>query len=72
MFIGACVIPICIQVGRPSLGPGTPGGSEEPTASGYPGVLEVRRGERRSDNEGIHLKANWYKVEKFACITARL
>jgi len=26
-----------------------------PPASGYPGVLQVRRGERRSDNEGIHL-----------------
>jgi hypothetical protein len=24
--------------------------------------LEVRRGKRRSDNEGIHLKANWYKA----------
>ena len=25
------------------------------------GVLGVRRGGRRSDNEGIRLKANWYK-----------
>jgi cobyrinic acid a,c-diamide synthase len=52
--------------GRPSLRPGTPGGSEEaPPASGYPGVLEVRRGERRSDNEGIHAKANWcYRVRR--------
>jgi len=24
------------------------------------GVLQVRRGERLTDNEGIHLKANWY------------
>jgi hypothetical protein len=36
------------------------GGSEEPTQA----YVEVRRGEQRSDNEGIHLKASWYKVEK--------
>ncbi len=44
--------------GRPSLRPGTPGGSEEPTQA----YSDVRRGERHSDNEGIRLKANWYKV----------
>src|SRR5271157_3942079 len=37
---------------------GDRGGSEEPTQA----YSEVRRGERRSDNEGIHLKANRYKV----------
>jgi hypothetical protein len=37
---------------------GDRGGSEEPTQA----YLGVRRGERRSDNEGIRLKANWYKV----------
>jgi hypothetical protein len=45
--------------GRPSLRPGTPGGSEEPTQA----YLGVRRGERRSDNEGIHLNANRYEKE---------
>ena len=35
---------------------GDRGGSEEPTQA----YTEVRRGERRSDNEGIHLKANWH------------
>jgi uncharacterized lipoprotein YmbA len=35
---------------------GDRGGSEEPTQA----YLGVRRGERRSDNEGIHVKANWY------------
>ena len=48
---GRNLIPICIQ-------DGDRGGSEEPTQA-YPGV---RRGERRSDNEGIHLKANRYKI----------
>ena len=43
--------------GRPSLRPGTPGGSEEAGTRAY---SEVRRGERRSDNEGTHLKANRY------------
>jgi hypothetical protein len=51
---GSSFMPICIRAGRPSLWPGTPGGSEEPTQA----YSEVRRGERRSDNEGIHLKAN--------------
>ncbi|HVN25141.1 MAG TPA: radical SAM protein [Syntrophorhabdales bacterium] len=41
--------------GRPSLRPGTPGGSEEPTQP----YLTVRRGERRSDNEGIRVKGHW-------------
>jgi hypothetical protein len=50
-------IPICIQVGRPSPWPGTPGGSEEMTQA----YSEVRRGKRRSDNEGIHLKVNRYQ-----------
>ena len=44
--------------GRPSLRPGTPGGSEEPTQA----YSDVRRGERHSDNEGIRMKANRYKV----------
>jgi hypothetical protein len=47
--IGKVLIPVCIQ-------DGDRGGSEEPTQA-YPGV---RRGEGRSDNEGIRLKANWY------------
>jgi hypothetical protein len=37
---------------------GDRGGSEEPTKT----YLGVRRGERRSDNEGIRVKANWYKA----------
>ena len=37
---------------------GDRGGSEESTQA----YLGVRRGERRSDNEGIHMKANWYKL----------
>jgi phenylalanyl-tRNA synthetase beta chain len=44
---------------RPSLRPGTPGGSEEPhPQAGTRAYAEVRRGERRSDNEGIQRKAN--------------
>jgi hypothetical protein len=61
--------------GRPSLRPGTPDGSKEPhpltDTRAYP---RLRRGERhsdsaseasckeasRKDNEGIHVKANWY------------
>ena len=35
---------------------GDRGGSEEPTQA----YLGVRRGERRSDNEGIRMKAIWY------------
>jgi hypothetical protein len=46
---------------------GDQGGSKEPIAE-HPvrtqAYVEVRRGEQRSDNEGIHLKASWYKVEK--------
>ncbi len=38
---------------------GDRGGSEEPTQA----YLGVRRGERRSDNEGIHMKATWYGVD---------
>src|SRR5512135_3261813 len=45
--------PIWIQVGDR-------GGSEEPTQT----YLGVRRGERRSDNEGIHFKANRYRKAK--------
>ncbi len=61
--------------GRPSLWPGTPGGSEEPIAKhpvraqAYSGV---RRGERRSDNEGIHVKANWYKTSIHRMLLTRL
>jgi cobyrinic acid a,c-diamide synthase len=37
------------------------GGSEKPTQA----YSEVRRGERRSDNEGIRVKANWcYRVRR--------
>ena len=44
---------------RPNLRPGTPGGSEEPHPhAGTRAYLAVRRGARRSDNEGIHLKTN--------------
>src|SRR5208283_698702 len=40
---------------------GDRGGSEEPhPQAGTRAYLGVRRGERRSDNEGIHLKANWH------------
>src|SRR5512135_3420665 len=49
--------PIWIQVGDR-------GGSEEPTQA----YLGVRRGERRSDNEGIHLKANRPDVMKVAVV----
>jgi hypothetical protein len=43
------------------------GGSEEMTKA----YSEVRRGKRRSDNEGIHLKANWYNaVEHLPCNAA--
>ena len=57
------VIPICNQDGRPSLRPGTPGGSEEMTQA----YSEVRRDTRkrvpgRSDNEGIRLMANRYNT----------
>ena len=45
------LIPICIQ-------DGDRGGSEEPTQA----YRAVRRGEQRSDNEGIRLKANWYHL----------
>jgi hypothetical protein len=34
------LIPICIQDGRPSLRPGTPVGSEEPTKAYYEYVEE--------------------------------
>jgi allophanate hydrolase subunit 2 len=44
---------------------GDRGGTEEPTQA-YSGV---RRGERRSDNEGIHMKANWYKEDTSAGYT---
>jgi histone acetyltransferase (RNA polymerase elongator complex component) len=38
------------------------GGSEEPhPRAGTRAYVEVRRGERRSDNEGIYVKGNWYK-----------
>ena len=48
--------------GRPSLRPGTPGGSEEPhPQAGTRAYSEVRRGKRRSDNEGIRSNANRYK-----------
>jgi len=41
---------------------GDRGGSEEPhPQAGTRAYVEVRRGERRSDNEGIRMKANWYK-----------
>jgi hypothetical protein len=43
---------------------GDRGGSEEPTQA----YSEVRRGERRSDNEGIHMKANWYKYQTLAVV----
>ena len=36
---------------------GDRGGSEEPTQA----YLGVRRGEGRSDNEGIHVKGNWHQ-----------
>ncbi len=40
---------------------GDRGGSEEPhPQAGTQAYLGVRRGERRSDNEGIHMKATWY------------
>src|SRR5271157_493855 len=54
-------VPICIQ-------DGDQGGSEEPhPQAGTPAYLDVRRGERRSTPasgypEGIHLKANRYKI----------
>jgi len=51
---------------------GDRGGSEEPTQA----YLGVRRGERRSDNEGIHLKANryngWSKFDYGATLAASL
>jgi UbiD family decarboxylase len=47
----AAILSVCLQDGRPSLRPGAPG-SEEPTQA-YP---EVRRGVRRSDNEGYTLE----------------
>src|SRR5271157_2212335 len=46
------LVPVWIQDGDRR------GSEAAPPASGYPGVLEVRRGGRRSDKEGIHLKAN--------------
>ena len=54
---------------RPSLRPGTPGGSEEPLrAAGtraYQAYLgEYVAGERRGDNEGIRMKANWCYEEE--------
>ena len=70
-----CVIPIWILDGRPSLRPGTPGGSEEPhPQAGTRAYSEVRRGERRSTPasgypEGVHLKANRYNVEESMCQT---
>jgi penicillin-binding protein 1C len=39
---------------------GDRGGSEELTQA----YSDVRRGERRSDNEDIHLKANWYSSDR--------
>jgi hypothetical protein len=59
------VIPTAPPGGRPNdtklHSSGDRGGSEEPhPQAGTRAYSEVRRGERRSDNEGIHMKANWY------------